>query len=425
MKINKTNGYDINKKYYLAVGVFMLISIAYILIVNTQPFSDFSYYHELAKQIALGGVWGNTYTSVGYSIFLAAFYKLFGAKIIVAKLVNLALSILSIILFKKILNFAPIREKNKFIIFIIFVFFPSTIFYNSILCSEVLFTFLLLLSSYLLFNEEIRFKYVYIGILVGINTMVKPFFIVYFFAIFLFKLIFKEGIINALKYSLLVLLIALITLSPWVYRNTKYNKKFTFVSNNGGIVLYINNNSQNKWGRWMPIKDINNSIANTSEYKNADMTTKNKLLESAAKTWIKAHPKEFIVLGLKRLGNTYFIGDDLAYSLNGVNLSEKNKYTLYYVYGTIRGIFVFSSIIYILLYSVYILFCIVKRELDKLNKITVYFCMLFYMLSCVYFVTEGQSRYSFPIIFVFSYSFYNFINLIKFRINQKKCKRSK
>nr|WP_243122843.1 hypothetical protein [Haloimpatiens lingqiaonensis] len=57
------------KNYYFAIGIFILINILWICTVNTQPFSDFQYYHELAKQIALGGIWGNTYTSIGYSIF--------------------------------------------------------------------------------------------------------------------------------------------------------------------------------------------------------------------------------------------------------------------------------------------------------------------------------------------------------------------
>lgn len=401
------------KNYYFAIGIFILINILWICTVNTQPFSDFQYYHELAKQIALGGIWGNTYTSIGYSIFLAAFYKIFGANILVGKIVNLILSLLSIILFKKILEFTSMEEKSKFIVFILFAFFPSTIFYNTILGSEVLFTFLMLLVTYLFFKENFKFKYIYIGILVGINTMVKPFFIVYFFAIFLYKIIFKENILKTIKESFSILLIALLVLSPWAYRNTKYNGEFTFVSNNGGIVLYINNNSQNKLGRWMPAKDVENSIVNKEEYKNANMTAQSKMLKKAAKEWIKTHPKEFTILGLKRLGNTYFVGDDLAYSLQGVNLNESAKFKMYYVYGTFRAIFLLIALCYIVYYSIYIIFCLLKKRVDKLDNLTVYLCILFYMFTCVYFVTEGQARYSFPMIFIFCYTFYKFIVMMK------------
>lgn len=407
------------KNYYFAIGIFLIINILWICKINTQPFSDFQYYHELAIQIAHGGIWGDTYTSVGYPIFLAAFYKVFGANIFVGKIVNLVLTLLSIILFKKILDFTSMGEKNKFIIFILFAFFPSTIFYNTILGSEILFTFLMLLITYLFFKENFKFKYIYIGILVGINTMVKPFFIVYFFAIFLYKVIFKENILKTIKDSLVILVIALLVLAPWVYRNTKYNGEFTFVSNNGGIVLYINNNSQNNIGRWMPAKEVENSIVNKEEYKNANMAAQNKMLKSAAKDWIKSHPKEFTVLGLKRLGNTYFVGDDLAYSLQGVNLSENTKFKMYYVYGTFRAIFLLIAICYIFYYSFYIIFCLIKKKVNKLNKFTVYLCILFYMFTCVYFVTEGQARYAFPMIFIFCYAFYNFIIMRKNKIKLK------
>lgn len=410
------------KNYYFAIGIFLIINILWICKINTQPFSDFQYYHELAIQIAHGGIWGDTYTSVGYPIFLAAFYKVFGANIFVGKIVNLVLSLLSIILFKKILDFTSMGEKNKFIIFILFAFFPSTIFYNTILGSEILFTFLMLLITYLFFKENFKFKYIYIGILVGINTMVKPFFIVYFFAIFLYKVIFKENILKTIKDSLVILVIALLVLAPWVYRNTKYNGEFTFVSNNGGIVLYINNNSQNNIGRWMPAKEVENSIVNKEEYKNANMTTKSKMLKKAAKEWIKTHPKEFTILGFKRLGNTYFVGDDLAYSLQGVNLNESTKFKMYYYYGTFRAFFLLIAICYILYYSIYIIFCLIKRSVDKLDKFTVYLCILFYMFTCVYFVTEGQARYAFPMIFIFCYTFYNFIVMVKNKRNFKKIK---
>lgn len=406
-------------KYYISILIFLVLSIIWIIKVKTKPFSDFSYYNTLAKEIANGGAWGDTYTSVGYPIFLALFYKLFGSNILVAKIINLILTLSSIILFKNILDLTNLSEKNKFIIFLLYVFFPSTIFYNSILGSEILFTFLVLLITYLYFNKNVKFKYLFIGILTGITTMVKPFFIIYFFAIFLFELIFKNGFFKSLKHSLTILLIALITLSPWIYRNTKLNHEFTFVSNNGGIVIYINNNSQNNIGRWMPISKVKNSIAETNEYKNSSMTHKNKMLKAAAKDWIKKHPKKFISLGFKRLANTYFLGDDIYYSLHGANLTASIDYI--FLYETIKFIILLISILYIIFYTIYVVICIIKKQTKLLNKFNIYFCLLFYMFTCVYFVTEGQARYAFPIIFIFCFEFWKCIMYIfnKFKTKTK------
>src|SRR3712207_7782137 len=44
-------------------------------------------------------------------------------------------------------------------------------------------------------------------------------------------------------------------------------------------------------------------------------TKRNHMLADAAKKWIKAHPIGFIILGFKRLINTYFIGDDILFTL--------------------------------------------------------------------------------------------------------------
>src|SRR3712207_8168863 len=101
--------------------------------------------------------------------------------------------------------------------------------------------------------------------------------------------------------------------------------QFTFVSNNGGIVLYINNNSQNKWGRWMDASKVENSLVNTKEYKNSNPTKRNHMLADAAKKWIKAHPIGFIILGFKRLINTYFIGDDILFTLKDRKSTRLNS----------------------------------------------------------------------------------------------------
>ena len=201
----------------------------------------------------------------------------------------------------------------------------------------------------------------------------------------------------------------MLVISPWIYRNTKLVGQPTYVSNNGGIVLYINNNSQNNSGRWMAASDVENSIVITEEYKNANMTQKNKMLGDAAKQWIKAHPMKFVQLGFKRLFNTYFLADDVSYSTYGSNLSDNAKSILYRITHDMRNIIFIPAIIYILLYSILILNAIIVRGTDMLNKFSIYSVVLFFMFTSVYFVTEGQGRYAFPEIFIMIYCFYGFI----------------
>lgn len=397
---------DIYYKFVLILG--LTASILWLAFVDTKPFSDFKYYYDLAVDIANGLSWGDTYTSVGYPIVLGGVFKLFGASLIKAKIFNLILAFISNICFLSILDKIDVSEKCRKIIFALFVFMPNNIFYNSILGTEILFTTILLITTNVYFSN-VKYKYAYIGILTGFNTMIKPFFIAFAFAVLLVDLLKERKLARALKNSLIVFVICMVVISPWIYRNTKLVGEPTYVSNNGGIVLYINNNSQNNRGRWMAAADVENSIVKTKEYENANMTQKNKMLADSAKKWIKSHPIQFIQLGFKRLFNTYFVGDDITYSTSGSSLSDYEKSKLYTITNNTRNVIFVPAIIYILLYSILILNAIIVRGTDMLNKFSIYSVVLFYMFTSVYFLTEGQGRYAFPEIFIMIYCFYVFI----------------
>ncbi|ACQ53472.1 glycosyltransferase family 39 protein [Clostridium botulinum] len=406
---NKDSNYSKTNYYKIIIGLSMVLCILWVIFVDTKPFSDFEYYYNLAVSIANGGEWGDTYTSVGYSIVLGGLFKLFGASLALGKIFNLVLTFFGQVLFLGILRKIKITERNRKIVFTLFVLFPNNIFFNSVLGTEILFTTLLLLLTYLYFSD-IKYKYVILGVLVGATTMVKPFFLLYAFAIFLVELLKEKSFLKSLKSAIIIAVVALITISPWVYRNTKYNGERTFVSNNGGIVLYINNNSQNNMGRWMSIYDVENSLAETEEYKKASYTQKNKMLNKAAKEWIKSHPKEFVILGFKRLFNTYMVGDDVAYSIHGANnINDAVKFRLFAATNCIRNMVFIPAIIYVLIYSIFILIQIIKRRTENLNKFNLYATILFHMFTSVYFITEGQGRYAFPLIFIIIYFWVYFI----------------
>jgi hypothetical protein len=248
--------------------------------------------------------------------------------------------------------------------------------------------------------------------------MIKPFFIVFFFAIFLVELLKERRFLKPAKNSIVVLVTCMIVISPWIYRNTKLIGQLTYVSNNGGIVLYINNNSQNQRGRWMPAENVKDSVVNTMQYKEANMTEKNKMLSIAAKKWIITHPGKFTVLGFKRLYNTYFWGDDILYSIHGSNISDYSKSIIFKITTYIRSLVFGAAIIYILSYSIFILKSIITGESDKLDKFNLFIVVLFFMFTCVYFVTEGQGRYAFPEIFIMIYGFYGLIKFIIYKYKE-------
>lgn len=389
-----------NNYYSILTIIGIILSVIWIVFVKTEPFSDFKYYNDLAKQVASGGQWGDTYTSVGYSIILGFVYKIFGSSLITAKIFNVILTALSYIIFYKLLMKFPLKEGVRKVVYLLFVLFPSNIFYNSVPCTEIIFTTIFLLTT-LIYYSNIKYKYALIGILVAVNSMIKPFFMAFFLVIFLVEFLSKVKFIEVIKHSAIILIVSLIAISPWVYRNTKLIGQFTSISNNGGIVLYINNNSQNNYGRWMAAADVENSIVNTEEYKKANATEKNKMLSSSAKNWIKNHPGKFIELGFKRLFNTYFVGDDIIYALNGAGLSKALEYIFISYANIARDILFLPAIILVIINSVNIILNFIRRK--PIESFTLYGIVCFYMFASVYFITEGQGRYSFPVIFISIY----------------------
>lgn len=410
----------IDKMNYCNVLILIgfILGILWISSINTIPFSDFDYYNNLATEIAHGGSVGDTYTSVGYAIILGYIYKLFGAKIIIAKIFNLLLSLGSNILLLKLMNKLKFSRPKKNSLLTLFVLFPSNIFYVSILGTEVLFTFILILATYIYFSEK-KYRYIILGILTGINSMIKPFFILLFFAIFIIELLKERKFISPLKNSAIILVVTMLTIYPLIYRNTKLVGRFTFISNNGGIVLYINNNSQNTAGRWMPASSVENSIVNTKEYNDSNMTVKNQMLSKAAKKWIIGHPVQFVKLGFKRLFNTYLSCDD-GYSLYGTGIKEITKNNIKVQTWIINNTISIPGILIILVKSIEILIEIIKGNSKNLNKYELYLIIVFYMFTAVYFVTEGQVRYSFPVAFIITYFFYIFIEKIYLLKNKDK-----
>ncbi|MBU5482804.1 glycosyltransferase family 39 protein [Clostridium sp. MSJ-11] len=392
-----------DKSYFFKISVLgILLSSLWCIFIKATPFSDFEYYYNLAVEISQGGAWGDTYTSVGYPIILGGIFKLFGASVRNAQIFNLILTCINYFLVYKILGRLSIEEKTKKIIFTVFVFFPLNIYYSILVGTEILFTNIILWCTYI-YLLDFKGKYLILGILTALNTMVKPFYILYAFLIFVVNLVSTGKFIDSFKKAFIIFITSIILLSPWIYRNSKLTGELTWVSNNGGIVLYINNNSQNNHGTWMPAEDVENSIVKTEEYINSNMTKKNKMLSSAAKEWIKSHPKDFIELGLLRLKVTYAAAGDSYYTMYNSVLSDSAKYYIFMFSSAVKALIFYPGILFVLIYSVYILYCIFTKNTRLINKFSLYSLVLFYMITCVYFLTEGQPRYSFPLIFTMTY----------------------
>jgi hypothetical protein len=392
------------KLSYYSITIFLgaCVSLAWIYLVPTQPFSDFAYYRSVAQEIANGRAWGSTYTTIGYSIFLAGVYIIFGDTLLIAKFVNVIFYTISNILFWGILNKSDMQERLKKIVFGAFVFFPANIFYNSILANETMFT-CFLLACIRLYLSDVKLKYFWMGIITGINILIKQQFIVFSLVIFIVDQINERSFLKNARNGLVILSVACFVISPMVYYNSKMMGQFTGVANNGGIVLYINNNSQNQDGRWMLPEDIENSVVLKSEYINANRTKQNAMLRKVTVEWIVDHPIQFITLGLLRIKNTFMIGDDIFYTLNGIPINEKASDILVIANSAVKSIFFIPTIFMTIIQAGRFLRAFMQKETWSSSRFDLMAAAVFNMFVIIYFISEGQGRYSYPVTFCIVY----------------------
>lgn len=440
----KNNKYK--KAVFMTIALSIVLRIIFIVFSKNTPVSDFDIYYKIAVNIFNGkGCSLNgkpvAFQSMGYALLLGSFFKLTGSsKVITGIILNLILSIIFLIsaalIVKKIFG----ESKISVITLIIIAFMPNYIAYINVLGSEMLCLALLSLSILVIMsNLKLVLKSLLFGIICGLLSLVKPFFMLYPFVVLVADMLchikLKEAFMKAAVSTILMIVIV----APWTIRNYINFHSFIPVSYNGGYVLYINNNSNNHHGAWMRISDINVSDKIIGEFKkegfNFGGTLEEELkavnsnprleaiFKSEAKKWIVNHKIDFFYLGIKRMKNTFFSGsfDINEWCLNGkapINNMIKGNITFTAVTSGLISSMCLLSFIYALMILLKALYGVVKKE-KYFEYYRLLLSILIMFISSTYFVFEGQPRYNFPLLFIFTIVTVDILNKFK-KIVEKK-----
>jgi Gpi18-like mannosyltransferase len=195
-----------------------------------------------------------------------------------------------------------LSSKKKIALFgaIWMAIYPFSIFYASSGLTETLFTFLLLVGVYYLFEA----KMIFASIAFVLSILVRPTFdflypiLVLITTTIYFKENWKKGVVNVLKYTGVYMLL----MSPWWMHNyTKYHE-FVRLNLGSGEVLYAGNNPLNPKGKateeyWS--FDFVNHINNPIE--------KNIVLSKEAFSFINQNKLRFIKKCFYSVGNFWNI----------------------------------------------------------------------------------------------------------------------
>ncbi|WP_018132122.1 glycosyltransferase family 39 protein [Effusibacillus pohliae] len=416
--------------FITAIGA--ILRYLWIVHVPNVPESDFLGYYKIAESVYHDqgiSLNGNpvAFQGMAYPLVLGLCFKAIGQTgLIYAKYLNVALSVLTMaVLFFIYWRLFP-NKKWTYAAYVATALLPNYIAYTSVVGTEILFTLFLSVTLLLqLSNFDKRLRYPLLGVFIAFASLTRPFFIAYPAAFAAAEWIRSKSVRETAIATLSVSLVMAAVIAPWTYRNYQTFHLFIPVSHNGGYVLFINNNDYNWHGGWLDPQYIQVSDEFKQKFVERGTTypehppQTDELYKEAAKQWIFSHPIEFLQLGTLRLKNTFFNGaadiekwtmNQLRQPSHGVRFER-----------TLNLFLSFSSVVVYLLSSfgfVYTLLNLKRlaaslfRKSSAIGFGTTVVTLNIAFFSAVYFVTEGQPRYNFPVLLFFIIATVSYIGVL-------------
>ncbi|MFI5253127.1 MAG: ArnT family glycosyltransferase [Bacteroidota bacterium] len=317
----------------LFVPAVFIVGIAtrlfWLLMFHPDPQSDYAFYLQSAESIVSGHGYATSdgsataYFPIGYPLFLAALFRIFGISVTVVQAANVILSVASLFLAYPIARHLFKSETVGRFFLLLLAIYPNNIAYTSLVAVETFYLFLMFLGVALLLpcmSNDGRTHYVRLllaGLVFGYATLVKaqtlllPGLLLLLFPLLALK--WKSSLDRLKKIALLyVVLIAVV--SPWIIRN--YNLYHDFLlSNNDGLNLYMGNGPE-ATGRWVPIEWFANRDDTLNEH------TINVIARKRALDYIRTHPGHTLSLIPKKLAALFLPGDGIMWTLRGMKGDE-------------------------------------------------------------------------------------------------------
>jgi 4-amino-4-deoxy-L-arabinose transferase-like glycosyltransferase len=375
----------------LFLGLGFVLRMLWITFVPTQLYQDWKWYDDAAYH--LSQVWRyeengvpTAYWPIGYPLFLAVIYRIFGHSYFAVELVNVLLSlgicVLTYLVAKRLVAVVPARVS-----LVILTLFPSQIFFTSVLASEILFTVLLLLTVYLVLKPRDHasiYAPLSTGILLGFLILIRA--VALFLPVIIVFLYFssKRKPALILREAILTILMTFLTVSPWLLRNKLVLNSFT-IATSGGINLYIGNSPISSggwvWQRENPFKDLSapNEVEN------------NRLGYKLAAKYIVDDPLRFVSRGIKK--EIFLFATDFAAIAKELDLAAKaNRVDRFVILNIIAQTYYLT----VLVLSGGGLFLVLRRG-KRSPGFSLLCGVLVYWLA-IHFVFFGIDRFHFPLI---------------------------
>ena len=269
----------------------------------------------------------------------------------------------------------------------IFNFFPLIIFSSSQISSVTIFLFLNILFFYFILklknNSKIKLILI-IGILSSLLILTRrDFVLIYLFSLLYIFLFLKINI----KTIVTIIIITIIGISPYLYRNYVTFDKFIIHSGFGYNLWKAYNPNANVEGYLFVSEELQNKI-NTVEKNIYYRINEDQIYLDQALTYIKNDPQKYLNLYFKRLYSFYFFD---------LNSSQKNYYNPVHIY----------PIILVSILSICGLFTLNKKN-NKLNYLVLTFLLLV-VLYAFFAVLPRYKIYILPFQIILSVSYLKYL----------------
>ncbi|MSR76806.1 MAG: glycosyltransferase family 39 protein [Candidatus Omnitrophica bacterium] len=243
---------------------------------------------------------------IGYPLFLAVFYKIFGVHIGVAWAVNLGLFSISLFFLYKLAE-KIFGGSVALITVFLFSIYPMSIYSIKLLTDEHLFIPFWYGGLFLLFeilhDRKVRWDWIWLGLIFGYTAMIRTHAIfmplVVGIAFWLLKRPWREIIGKIILVAIVMQVINL----PWIVRNyIAWKVPILYIASGAGVYAQVNSTAKPEGNGHVPEKgdpgyspELDQAIASGNE------GLIHKISNREMKRWILEHPQEFWVMGVSRL----------------------------------------------------------------------------------------------------------------------------
>ena len=387
----------------IILSLGFLLRLAYILLIDVKPFSDFQIIYNSGEKFAAGDY--SVFKGTNYiarfthltilTLYFGVISKISSNALFIIKLINVILSTINIYVLYLISSELYEDKKKSLIISFIACVFPAFIVYNAVLCSENLAMPFLLGSIYMFIlvikNKKSSPWILVSGVLLSISNLFRMVGTIIIIAYILYLVIYylnKKSIkIGALLIASFLVPLIIINSILLRFNITEYP---LWQGREPSITSVLKGTNIESIGMWNE-EDSQISQQYNFNYKDIESASKYIIKERLTTTPLYKLIGFYIVKFTAQWSSGDFLG---VYWSTGVVSILNSTFTLS------TALFFYSQVLYIILMlSIYKQLFHIKHALD--NKLINLLYIIFCGFGLFYLIIEQQPRYAYIVSWIF------------------------